>query len=191
VFETTAEPIKNPVTGADHRVRIDLPHGFEYSIAEIGAGTTYGQGVIELDRSRDSYAQFAEAGVLSPMMLNSTNALFAAGILLFAGLYQLTPIKQACLRHCRGPIQFLSQHWRPGTTGAFRRGLHHGVYCLGCCWGLMAILFFGGIMNLYWIIGLAMIVLLEKVLPVGRQLSAVTGGLFLAWGAAYLYVATA
>lgn len=60
VFETTAEPIKNPVTGADHRVRIDLPHGFEYRIAEIGAGTTHSRGVIELDRTRDSYAQFAE-----------------------------------------------------------------------------------------------------------------------------------
>jgi predicted metal-binding membrane protein len=134
---------------------------------------------------------FEAAGVLSPMMLNSTSVLFAAGILLFAGLYQLTPIKQACLRHCRGPVSFLTQHWRPGAAGAWRMGLHHGAYCLGCCWGLMAILFFGGIMNLYWIIVLAIIVLLEKVLPVSRQFSAVTGGLFLVWGAAYLYVAMA
>ena len=132
---------------------------------------------------------FETAGILSPMLMNSTNALFAAGILLFAGLYQLTPIKQACLRHCRGPIQFLTQHWRKGTAGAFRMGLDHGAYCLGCCWGLMAILFFGGIMNLYWIVGLAVIVLLEKVMPLGRQLSYVTGSLFLIWGAAYLYVA--
>jgi predicted metal-binding membrane protein len=132
---------------------------------------------------------FEATGVLSPMMLNSTSALFAAGILLFAGLYQLTPIKQACLRHCRGPIQFITRHWRSGISGAFRMGVHHGAYCLGCCWGLMAILFFGGIMNLYWIIGLAVIVLLEKLLLVGRQLSFITGGLFLIWGAGYLYVA--
>jgi predicted metal-binding membrane protein len=132
---------------------------------------------------------FEATGVLSPMMLNSTSALFAAGILFFAGLYQLTPIKQACLRHCRGPIQFLTRHWRSGISGAFQMGVHHGAYCLGCCWGLMAILFFGGIMNLYWIIGLAVIVLLEKLLQIGRQLSFITGGLFLIWGAGYLYVA--
>jgi len=105
---------------------------------------------------------FERMGVLSPMMMNATSSLFAALVLLFAGAYQLSPLKGACLRHCRGPIQFLSLHWRPGTSGALRMGLQHGVYCLGCCWGLMAILFFGGIMNLYWIIGLAVLVLLEK-----------------------------
>jgi predicted metal-binding membrane protein len=130
---------------------------------------------------------FEGAGLLSPMMMNSTSALFAAAILLFAGLYQLTPIKQACLKHCRGPVQFLSRHWRPGAGGAFSMGAHHGAYCLGCCWGLMAILFFGGIMNLYWIIGLAVIVLLEKLMPVGPRLNVVTGGLFLAWGAYFFY----
>ena len=125
---------------------------------------------------------FESIGVLSPMMMNSTNQLFAGLILLFAGVYQLTPLKQACLKHCRGPIGFLLQHWRPGTWGAFRMGVSHGAYCLGCCWGLMAILFFGGIMNLYWIIGLALIVLLEKLLPVGPSLSYVTGGLLSIWG---------
>ena len=133
---------------------------------------------------------FQKTGILSPMMMmNSTNALFAAGLLLFAGFYQLTPVKQACLRHCRGPIQFLTQHWRAGSMGALRMGLNHGAYCLGCCWGLMAILFFGGIMNLYWIVGLALVVLLEKIISIGRQFSLVTGSLFLIWGAAYLYVA--
>lgn len=134
---------------------------------------------------------FEGAGLLSPMMMNSTNALFAAAILLFAGLYQLTPIKQACLRHCRGPIQYLSRHWRPGAGGALQMGLHHGAYCLGCCWGLMAILFFGGIMNLYWIIGLAIIVLLEKLMPIGPRLSLITGSLFVAAGSVFLYSAIA
>lgn len=129
---------------------------------------------------------FEKLGVLSPMMMNSTNQIFAGIVLLFAGLWQLTPIKQACLRHCRGPIQFLSQSWRPGTSGALIMGLHHGAYCLGCCWGLMAILFFGGIMNLYWIILLTVLVLAEKLLPVGPSFSRATGGLLTVWGLSYL-----
>ena len=130
---------------------------------------------------------FESADLLSPMMLNATSTVFAGLILLFAGVYQLTPIKQACLRHCRGPIQFLSQHWRPGSWGALRMGLHHGAFCLGCCWGLMLILFFGGIMNLYWIAGLAIIVLLEKVIPVGPKLGMLTGGLLILWSAGFFY----
>jgi predicted metal-binding membrane protein len=130
---------------------------------------------------------FEGIGVLSPMMMNSTNQVFAGLVLLFAGVYQLTPLKHACLEHCRSPIGFLSHHWRPGTWGAFEMGMSHGVYCLGCCWGLMAILFFGGIMNLYWIIGLALIVLMEKVLPLGQSLSYVTGGLLTLWGASLLF----
>jgi len=131
---------------------------------------------------------FEAAGILSPVMLNSTNALFAGAILIFAGLYQLTPVKQACLRHCRSPISFLSRHWRPGAGGAFAMGIHHGAYCLGCCWGLMVILFFGGVMNLYWIVGLAVIVLVEKVLPVGPRLGQAIGGLLLVWGAGFVAV---
>jgi len=134
---------------------------------------------------------FESLGILSPVMLNSTNALFAGGILVLAGLYQLTPLKKACLEHCRSPIAFLSQNWRDGSGGALVMGLQHGVYCLGCCWGLMAILFFGGIMNLYWIIGLAMIVFLEKLLPVGPRLGQITGALLLFWGATFFYSAIA
>jgi predicted metal-binding membrane protein len=129
---------------------------------------------------------FEGAGLLSPMMMNSSSMLFAGIILLFAGVYQLTPIKQACLKHCRGPIQFLSQHWRSGASGAFTMGLHHGAYCLGCCWGLMAILFFGGIMNLYWIIGLALIVLIEKLMPLGPWLGRVIGAVLMLAGAGFL-----
>jgi predicted metal-binding membrane protein len=134
---------------------------------------------------------FEAAGILSPMMMNSTSLLFAAAILVAAGLYQLTPAKQACLRHCRGPIQFLMGHWRPGRWGAFRMGAEHGAYCLGCCWALMALLFFGGVMNLYWIAGLAVIVLLEKTIPAGDMVGKVTGGLLVLWGATFLYQAMA
>jgi len=134
---------------------------------------------------------FEAAGILSPMMMNSTSLLFAAGILVAAGLYQLTPAKQACLKHCRGPIPFLMGHWRPGRWGAFWMGAEHGAYCLGCCWALMALLFFGGVMNLYWIAGLAVIVLLEKTIPAGDTLGKVTGGLLVLWGATFLYQAMA
>ena len=126
------------------------------------------------------------AGVLSPMMMNSTNDLFAGLVLLYAGVYELTPIKHACLRHCRGPLQFLSQHWREGSFGAFRMGLHHGLYCLGCCWGLMLILFFGGLMNLYWIVGLALLVLLEKLMALGHVIARLTGGALILGGTFFI-----
>jgi predicted metal-binding membrane protein len=134
---------------------------------------------------------FEAAGILSPMMMNSTSLLFAAAILVAAGLYQLTPVKQACLRHCRGPIRFLMGRWCPGRWGAFRMGVEHGAYCLGCCWALMTLLFFGGVMNLYWIGGLAVMVLLEKTIPAGDTLGKVTGGLLMLWGGTFLYRAMA
>jgi predicted metal-binding membrane protein len=134
---------------------------------------------------------FESAGILSPMMMNSTSMLLAGVILVFAGLYQLTPVKQTCLRHCRSPLQFLMGHWRGGRWGAFRMGVEHGAFCLGCCWALMALLFFGGIMNLYWIAGLAVIVLLEKTIPAGERLGKIIGGLLGLWGVTILYQAVA
>jgi len=103
--------------------------------------------------------------------------IFAAGY-----LWQLTPIKGVCLRHCRSPLAFLAQQWRPGRLGAFRMGLEHGAYCLGCCWFLMGLLFFGGIMNLFWIAGLALFVLLEKAIPMGHWFGRIAGVCFAAWG---------
>lgn len=131
-----------------------------------------------------------DIGILSPMLMRSSTTLFAGFILVFAGIYQLTPLKQACLKKCRGPIQYLTRNWRSGSLGAMKMGLHHGTYCLGCCWGLMAMLFFGGIMNLYWIIGLAIIVLMEKLLPVGTILSKIIGGVLLIWGSNLLFHVT-
>jgi predicted metal-binding membrane protein len=111
-----------------------------------------------------------ELGLLSPMMV-ATSYWLGGAILLLAGLWQLTPIKGACLRHCRSPLSFLVQSWRPGRLGAFRMGLEHGAYCLGCCWFLMGLLFFGGIINLFWIAGLAIYILLEKLAPQGPWLA--------------------
>ena len=113
-------------------------------------------------------------GLLSPMMV-ATSYWLGGAILVLAGLWQLTPIKGVCLRHCRSPLSFLVQSWRPGRLGAFRMGLEHGAYCLGCCWFLMGLLFFGGIMNLFWIAGLAAYVLLEKTIPLGNWFGRITG----------------
>ena len=100
-----------------------------------------------------------------------------AGVLMvLVGVYQFTAIKHACLSHCRAPAQFIAQHPSPGSKGALRLGMHHGVYCLGCCWALMALLFVGGVMNLYWIAGLTLYVLLEKGLPQGKYIARLAGG---------------
>ena len=109
-----------------------------------------------------------QAALLSPMMVATSPAL-GAGLLIAAGVYQMTPYKDACLKHCRSPVHFIADHWREGTFGAFRMGLEHGAFCLGCCWALMLLLFFGGVMNLLWIAGITLFVLLEKVLPVGAR----------------------
>jgi predicted metal-binding membrane protein len=108
-----------------------------------------------------------QAALLSPMMVASS-ALFGAAVLIGAGIYQLTPLKNACLRNCRAPAHFLSRYWRTGNLGAFRMGLRLGVYCVGCCWILMGLLFVGGVMNLLWIAAIAIFVLLEKTVPFGE-----------------------
>lgn len=123
--------------------------------------------------------------VLSPMMA-STSPLLGAGLLLAAGIYQLTPFKNACLRHCRSPVHSLMQHWRRGTSGAFMMGFHHGVYCIGCCWLLMALLFVFGVMNLVWIAVLSVFVLLEKVVPRGELVARVAGVGFIVAGVSVL-----
>jgi predicted metal-binding membrane protein len=120
-------------------------------------------------------------GLLSPMMA-TTDYWLGGAILLAAGAWQLTPIKGMCLRHCRSPMGFLVQSWRPGRGGAFRMGLEHGSFCLGCCWFLMGLLFFGGIMNLFWVIGLAGFVLLEKTVPIGSWIGRILGVGVAAWG---------
>ena len=104
-------------------------------------------------------------GFVSPMMMSLTSQIIGAGVLIVAGLYQFTPVKESCLRHCQNPMKFLTEKRRPGYRGAFLMGVEHGAFCLGCCWFLMALLFVGGIMNLYWIIGLTLYVLLEKLIP--------------------------
>jgi predicted metal-binding membrane protein len=119
--------------------------------------------------------------LLSPMM-KTTSYWLGGAILLVAGVWQLAPVKGVCLRHCRSPLSFLAQRWRPGPLRAFQMGLEHGTYCLGCCWFLMSLLFFGGIMNLFWIAGLAGFVLLEKTIPMGHWIGRIAGIGTAAWG---------
>jgi predicted metal-binding membrane protein len=122
-----------------------------------------------------------EAGLLSETMAFG-NIVIAGSVLVAAGIYQWTPLKEACLRHCRSPLDFLLFHWRDGAFGAVASGIGHGLFCLGCCWMLMALLFVGGIMNLAWIAGIALLVLIEKTLPWGRRISQATGAVLIAWG---------
>jgi predicted metal-binding membrane protein len=110
------------------------------------------------------------------------NRLAQAAVLVAAGLYQLSPLKSACVSQCRSPAEFLSRHWRPGPAGTIRLGLIHGAYCLGCCWMLMALLFVGGVMNLLWVIGLTIIVAIEKLAPGGPLLGRAVGAALIAWG---------
>jgi predicted metal-binding membrane protein len=131
---------------------------------------------------------FERSGFLSPMLVG-TNEIFGGVLLLAAGIYQLTPIKHACLRHCRSPLAFLSTNWRQDARGALRMGLVHGAFCVGCCWFLMGLLFFGGVMNLYWIAGIALFVLFEKTVPAGHWLGYATGVALLAWGVGILALA--
>jgi predicted metal-binding membrane protein len=131
--------------------------------------------------------QLNEQALLSPMAMGMRLEGWLAGLLLVAaGLYQLTPLKRVCLRHCRTPLHFLADHWRAGAAGAVRMGAAHGLYCLGCCWALMALLFVGGVMDLVWVAGIAAFVLLEKVAPAGRWFASVAGAALIAWGGAVL-----
>ena len=110
------------------------------------------------------------------MMMAVTSAVIGGGLLVAAGLYQ-----------CQTPLMFFARNWRIGYHGALRMGLSHGLYCLGCCWVLMGLLFYGGVMELRWIVGLALYVALEKLVPAGNKLSRFTGLLLVGWGAWTVY----
>lgn len=120
------------------------------------------------------------AALLSTDMA-ARSAPLTAGILILAGIYQLLPIKNACLTHCRSPLSFLGEHWREGRVGALRMGLLHGSFCVGCCWALMALLFVAGVMNLLWVAVIAVIVLIEKLWRQGLWFGRVTGVLLILW----------
>ena len=132
-------------------------------------------------------AQWAlhRGALLSPAMAAASPRL-AGALLIAAGLYQLTPLKRACLTHCQTPLGFLMSHWRDGDGGAFQMGLRHGTYCLGCCWALMGVLFAVGVMNLAWVAVLTAFILVEKMGESGARVARVGGILLLALGVVFL-----
>ena len=119
------------------------------------------------------------------MSMASTSPIFAGGLLIGAGLFQWTPWKQRCLTFCAGPLQFLLTEWREGWSGALRMGLRHGLFCLGCCWAVMALLFVAGVMNLLWVGALSLFVLAEKLAP--KYVSRPSGGVLIASGVWLLF----
>jgi predicted metal-binding membrane protein len=125
-----------------------------YLVAWTGAGLIF-YAVVELFRSADiGFLAWDEAGQY-----------IAGGVILAAAIYQLTPLKDACLRRCRSPLMFILNSWRPGNVGALRMGVEHGLWCVGCCWGLMAALLALGVMSIGWMALIAALIAVEKLLP--------------------------
>lgn len=127
-----------------------------------------------------------QASLASPTTMTVHSRTAAGTLLVAAGLYQLSALKDACLGQCRTPAQFLSRHYRPGTAGAFKMGVIHGAFCVGCCWMLMLLLFVGGVMNIVWIAVLALLVAAEKLLPYGNWIARLIGAVLVAAGAALI-----
>lgn len=116
-----------------------------------------------------------DLALLSPMAMKLASGPIAGAVLIAAGIYQWLPVKHACLKRCRSPIGFLMTEWREGATGAFAMGWRHGLFCIGCCAALMALLFVAGVMNAFWIIALTVYVLIEKTVPHGELLTKAVG----------------
>jgi predicted metal-binding membrane protein len=131
-------------------------------------------------------AQWAleRAAMLTPTMQAASN-IFGGIMLILVGLYQLTPLKAACLSYCRSPLLFIQRQggFRRDPGGSLALGFRHGIYCIGCCWALMALLFVAGVMNVVWIAALSILVLVEKIIPAGRLISRIAGAGFIVGGA--------
>ena len=124
-------------------------------------------------------------GALLSSMMGGVGPVIGGIILIVAGIFQWTPLKSVCLKHCRTPLDHLMSHWRNGSQGALFMGMEHGLFCLGCCWFLMALMFVSGVMNLLWMAGIAIYVLIEKVIPQctwGNVVTWAVGGVMVAWG---------
>lgn len=157
-------------------------------VGRIGATALFGLGYLLVWTGFSMLAAMLQ-GLLAALSLTTGDSValpwLAALVLVAAGLYQWSPLKQACLASCRAPVEWLAHRWRKGRRGALAMGLEHGAYCVGCCWALMALLFIFGVMNLAWVAALAIFVLLEKVAPFGGWLRRVGGFAFIAAGIAF------
>jgi len=174
----SAAPVILLATALNRRSKEDQPpYG---SAASFTAGYLFAWALFSLVATAAQW-WLERLGWLTPMMASASD-LMAGMVFVVAGLWQFSPWKAACLKHCRSPVQLLTEHRRPGNSGAFLMGMHHGWYCLACCWFLMALLFVGGVMNLYWIIGIAVYVAVEKILPGGQRIAKIMGAVLVVGG---------
>lgn len=127
--------------------------------------------------------QLERAALLTPMLASASHV-FGGILLIAAGVYQWLAIKDACLTQCQSPLKFIQQHGGFSSTqhGALKLGVRHGLYCVGCCWALMLLLFVGGVMNILWIAGLTVLILLEKIVPTGRLIPRIAGVILMGLG---------
>jgi predicted metal-binding membrane protein len=151
-------------------------HTYALAAGYLAAWTAFSLAATALQRA------LASLLLVSPMMEAGTPRV-SATLLVVAGVYQWTPLKHACLRTCQSPLGFLMARWRDGPSGAFRLGLEHGSYCIGCCWALMLLLFAGGVMNVVVIAGLTAWVAFEKLAPFSRRGAQFSGAVMIAVGA--------
>lgn len=126
-------------------------------------------------------------GLLSPTMA-TTNTWLSGGILIAAGLFQFSSLKEACLKQCRSPVTYLMTEWRSGRSGALLMGLKHGAHCVGCCWIIMALLFVAGVMNLFWMAAITAFVLIEKLTARGEMFGRIVGVGLIVWGVLIIVV---
>jgi predicted metal-binding membrane protein len=154
--------------------------------AEVGATARFASGYLVAWLAYAIGAALLQRALQATSLMQPSRDVVVPGIgaiiFLIAGLYQFAPFKRACLTHCRTPLGYFLTHWRNGPMGAFRMGLHHGLFCVGCCWALMATAFAVGVMNAWWMAMLAVLALVEQVAPQGQVLRRVLGGAFLVAG---------
>lgn len=163
-------PAVLPMARAVARVQRDgqAPHPLLFALGYLGAWTGFAFGAAALQWSLHQSGWLGgEALALSPAL--------AGGVLVAAGVYQLSAFKEACLRHCRSPLGFVLAYWRTGPRGALAMGVRHGAYCVGCCWLLMLLMFAGGAMSVLWMGAISVFILAERVLPDGPWVSKLPG----------------
>jgi predicted metal-binding membrane protein len=118
--------------------------------------------------------------------METTDKILGGSIIIIAGVFQFTPLKKRCLHYCRTPVDFVHRNWKEGKTGAIKMGIENGIFCLGCCWVLMTLLFVAGIMNLLWIALITLFILVEKMIPYSKPVSFIAGALLVVYGISLL-----
>jgi predicted metal-binding membrane protein len=163
---------KTRAAGGERRVSLSvLMLALGYLTAWFGFSTVAATTQLALHKS----------ALMSPEMW-ITSPYLAAAVLLIAGIFQFTPFKRECLTQCRTPVEFLMTHWRSGKFGAYQMGMRHGIFCVGCCWATMLILFVVGVMNPAWVLLLAAFIFAEKIAPHGRRIAQLGGAIMIAFG---------